>query len=217
MAEIVLAAKKREISNKGANKELRKNGIIPCNYYVKGSDPISFSADEIALNSIVFTSEAHLINIAFDKEEPIRTIIKDVQFDPVSDRIVHIDFQGVTAGQKLEIQIPVSFIGSAIGVKEGGILQESLHKLDIECFPRHIPEHFEIDVENLNVGDSIYIRDLEFENVTILNHEDSIVVSVVVPRIHEEEEIEEEEGVEEEGAAEPEVISKGKSEEDSEE
>ena len=216
MAEIVLAAKIREVSNKGANKELRRNGIIPCNFYSKGSEPISFSAEEIALNPIVFTSEANIINITFEKKKPIKAIIKDIQFDPVKDRIVHIDFQGVTLGQKLEIQIPINFVGNAIGVKEGGIIQEALHKLDVECLPRHIPEHLEVDITNLNVGDSIYIRDLQFENMTILNHEDAMVVSVTLPRVHEEEVVSTEDESEDE-TAEPEVISKGKSEEDSEE
>ena len=133
-----------------------------------------------------------MINITLDNDEPILGIIKDVQFDPVSDRIIHIDFQGVTLGQKLEIQIPLSFTGSSIGVKEGGVLQASLHKLDVECLPRHIPENLEIDVTSLNVGDSIHVKDLSFENVSILNDDDIMVGSVVAPRVHEEEEIAEE-------------------------
>ena len=216
MAEITLAAKKRDVSNKSAKKESRRNGVIPCIYYLKGKDPIMFSAEEIALKQLVFTSETHIINLSFENEKPMGTIIKDVQFDPVTDRIVHIDFLGVTLGQKLEIQIPINFVGSAIGVKEGGILQELLHKLDVECLPRHIPENLSIDVEALAIGNSIHVRDLEFENITILNHEDTTVVSVITPRVEEvDEEVDEE--VEDTEAAEPEVIAKGKAEEDVEE
>lgn len=214
MAEIVLAGKKREVSNKGANKELRRNGVIPCVYYSKETEAVPFSAEEVAVKPLVFTAEAHMINITLDNDEPILGIVKDVQFDPVTDRIVHIDFQGVTLGQKLEIQIPVSFTGNSIGVKEGGILQPSMHKLDVECLPRHIPENFEIDVTHLNIGDSIHVGDLNFENVTLLSNEDSIVVSVVAPRVHEEEEVAEEVEGEDEETAEPEVISKGKAEEE---
>ena len=215
MAEVVLAGKKREVSNKGANKELRRNGLIPCIYYLNGTDPIPFSAEEIALKPLVFTAEAHMISIALDDNEAILGIVKEVQFDPVSDRIVHVDFQGVTLGQKLEIQIPLSFTGSSIGVKEGGVLQASLHKLEVECLPRDIPENLEIDVTALTVGDSIHVRDLSFENVTILNDDDIMVVSVVAPRVEEEEEeiAEEIEGADEE-TAEPEVISKGKADEE---
>ena len=215
MAEITLAATKRELGNKGAKKELRRNGVIPCIYYLKGKDPIMFSAEEVALKPLVFTSETHIINLLFENEEPMGTIIKDIQFDPVTDRIVHIDFLGVTLGQKLEIQIPINFVGSSIGVKEGGILQEILHKLDVECLPRHIPENLSVDVESLAIGDSIHVRDLEYENITILNHEDATVVSVIVPRVEEVEEVEDE--VEDTEDAEPEVIAKGKAEEEEEE
>ncbi len=214
MAEIVLAAKKREIGNKGANKELRRNGVIPCIYYSKGKDPIVFSVEEVALKPLVFTSETHIINLSFENEDPIGTIIKDIQFDPVTDRIVHVDFHGITLGQKLEVQIPINFIGSAVGVKEGGILQEVLHKLDVECLPRHIPENLAVDVTDLAIGDSIHIRDLEFENITILNHDDTTVVSVITPRVEEVDEVEDE--VEEAETAEPEVIAKGKAEDEEE-
>jgi len=217
MAEITLAATKRDLSNKSAKKELRRNGVIPCIYYLKGKDPIMFSAEEVALKPLVFTSETHIINLLFENEEPMGTIIKDIQFDPVTDRIVHIDFLGVTLGQKLEIQIPINFVGSSIGVKEGGILQEILHKLDVECLPRHIPENLAVDVEGLAIGDSIHVRDLEYENITILNHEDATVVSVITPRVEEVEEVEEvDDEVEDTEAAEPEVIAKGKTEEEEE-
>ena len=209
MAEIVLAAKKREISNKGANKNSRKNGVIPCIFYLKGNDPIPFSVDEVTLKPLVFTSEAHIINLIFENEKPIGTIIKDVQFDPVTDRIVHVDFHGITLGQKLEIQIPVNLIGSSKGIKEGGILQQGLHKLDVECLPKDIPEQIDIDITELQIGDSIHIRDLKFENITLLNHEDSSVVSIVAPR--EEEDTEEED---DKDSAEPEVIGKDKTDEE---
>ena len=216
MAEIVLAGKKREIGKKSVNKKLRKDGIIPCIYYLKGADPIPFSVEEVALKPLVFTSEAHIINLSLGKDEKLGSIIKDIQFDPVTDRVVHVDFLGVTLGQVLEIQIPINLIGSSIGIQEGGLLQQGLHKLDVECLPRHIPQNLDIDITELSVGDSIHIRDLEFENLTLLNHEDTPVVSIVAPR---EEEVEEE--VDEEGEiaedTEPEVIAKGKTEEEDKE
>ncbi|VAX23273.1 LSU ribosomal protein L25p [hydrothermal vent metagenome] len=214
MAEITLTAKKREISNKGANKELRRNGVIPCIYYSKDKEPIAFSVEEIALKPLVYTSQAHIINLTFENEEPIGAIIKDVQFDPVTDRVVHADFHGVTLGQMIDVQIPINIIGSAVGVKEGGMVQQNIHKLDVECLPRHIPQHLDVDVSELEIGDSIHIRDLNFEDINILNHDDTIVISVVAPRGEEvEEEAEEVEG-EVEGTAEPEVIAKGKADEE---
>jgi len=214
MAEITLAAKKREISNKGANKELRRNGVIPCIYYSKDKEPIAFSVEEVALKPLVYTSEAHIINLTFENEEPLGAIIKDVQFDPVTDRIVHVDFHGVTLGQMIDVQIPINIIGSAIGVKEGGMLQQNIHKLDVACLPKDIPQHLDIDVTELKMGDSIHVKDLNFENINILNHEDTIIISVVAPRGEEEvEEVEEVEGEGEE-STEPEVIAKGKADEE---
>jgi len=107
-------------------------------------------------------------------------------------------------------------LGSAVGVKEGGLLQESMHKLNVECLPKNIPQSLEIDVTELNIGDTIHVADLNFENITILNPEDTIVVSVVLPKVEKEVEPAEEgeEFAEEEGAAEPEVIGKGKESEE---
>ncbi|MBN1300893.1 MAG: 50S ribosomal protein L25 [Melioribacteraceae bacterium] len=212
MAEISLNAQKREITTKGAVKQMRRNGNVPGTLYLKGSEPISFSVNEVALNPLVFTAETSIINLKIDGTEQ-RCIIKDVQFDPVSDRVIHVDFQGVTVGQSLQLQIPVQITGNAVGVKEGGHLQTFLHKLDVECLPRHIPEHIQIDVTKLSVGDMIHVRDLGIENISILNAEDTVIVGVVAARGTTEETVEELK-TEGEEQAEPEVISKGKSQED---
>ncbi len=215
MAEKILKATRREITTKGAINQLRKDGFVPGIFYLKGNDEIVFSVEEVALNKFVFTSETNVISFTIEGEEPLSCIIKDIQFDPVTDRVVHFDLQGLTLGQTLQLEIPLSFIGSAVGVKEGGILQEQLHKLDVECLPRHIPQNLEIDVTELSLGNSIHVRDLEFENIKILNSDDTSVVSVVQPRAEEEEETEEgDETVVASETAEPEVISKGKSDEE---
>jgi len=216
MAEISLVVKKREISTKGALNKLRREGEVPGVYYLKGKDPVSFSVEEIAINPLVYTSETHIINLKIDGDEPIRSIIKDIQFDPVTDKIVHIDFMGVTMGQELQIQIPTRFLGSPIGVKEGGLLQEYMHKLDVSCLPRNIPESLEIEIGELDIGDTIHIRDLSFENIKLLQHEDVSVVGVIPQRVIEEPTVEEE-VLETEETTEPEVIGKGKSEEETEE
>ena len=220
MAEKILLATKRDISAKGAKgimNKLRRDGFVPGVYYSKGKDQIAFAVEEVALNKYVFTSKTNIIQLTFEGEEAVGCIIKDIQFDPVTDKVVHIDMLGVTLGQVLQLEVPIHFTGSAVGVKEGGILQEVLHRLEVECLPRHIPENLEIDVTELNIGDSIYIRDLEFENITLLNSEDSNVVSVVAPRAEEEveEEVETDE-IDSDEPVEPEVIAKGKSEEEDE-
>lgn len=215
MSDINITVQKREISTKGAVNQLRKEGSVPGILYSKGTEPINISISELLLKPIVYTSEVHLVNLKIDENEGVRSILKDVQFDPLTDKIIHVDFQAITVGKSIQLQVPIALLGSAIGVKEGGRLLQSLHKFDIECLPKDIPEHLEVDISNLEVGDSITVKDLSFENITILNSEDTAVVSVTT--IKEVEEEEEEEILEEDENAEPELITKAKPEEESQE
>lgn len=214
MAEKILKAEKRELGTKGDMNQLRKDGFVPGVYYSKGKDQIIFSVEEKVLNKLVFTSETSIIQLSIENEEPIGCIIKDIQFDPVTDRVVHIDMIGITLGQVMIVEIPISVVGTSVGVKEGGVLQVQLHKLEIECLPRHIPQNLEIDITELNIGDSIHVRDLEFENVKILNNEEATVLSIAQPKLEEVEEEEDDVDAVDGEVAEPEVISKGKSEEE---
>ena len=146
-------------------------------------------------------------------------ILKDVQFDPVSDIPIHFDLLGISENEKIKLEVPITLIGSPAGVKEGGILQHSIHKVDVECFPRNIPSNIEVNIENLNIGDSIHIEDIEVKDFEILDSPDTTIVAVVPPTVEKVEAppVEGEEGAEVpaegEEAAEPEVISKGKKEE----
>jgi len=217
MAEVTLKAKMREVSTKGTLNQQRKNGKVPGVFYIKGNVGIPILVEENDINPLVFTSESHLIQLKIDdhKEEMHEAILKEIQFDPVTDKVVHFDLRGITRGEVLELEIPLMLRGTAQGVKDGGILQQVLHKLHIECLPRHIPEHLEFDVTNLKFGQTITVADLSFEDVKILNPEKSVVLSIVAPKILEEEPVEEEVASDE--PAEPEVIKKGKAEEETNE
>ena len=184
MAEVTLQAKKREISTKGAINQLRKSGKVPGVFYIKGNEGIPIVVEENDINHLVFTSESHLIQLKIegDKEEMHESILKDIQFDPVTDKVVHFDLRGITRGEVVELEIPLILKGTAVGVKEGGVMQQALHKLQIECLPRHIPAHLEFDVTKLKFGETVTIADLNFENVTILNNEKSVVISIVAPK-----------------------------------
>ena len=213
MEKVVLEASTRKIGSKSEIKNQRKNGRIPGVFYLKGNKPISIDVSDKAIKPLVFTGETHLIELKVDNNQEFDCIIKDVQFDPVTDQIVHFDLLGLVSGETFAIEVPLVFNGSAVGVKDGGILQQHLHKLEIECLPKDIPQHLEIDVTELKIGDSIHISDLNFENLTILNQKTTVVVSVNHPKI--EKEPTPEEAVVE--PAEPEVIGKGKGEEETEE
>jgi large subunit ribosomal protein L25 len=216
MAEIVLNAKKREKATKGALNDLRKNGYVPGTFYSKEKDAFSFSAQSVDVNRFVFTSETNIITLKVDDQEELKGIVKDVQFDPITDKVTHFDLLGLTAGQTLQLEIPVTLIGDAVGVKEGGSVQQNTHKLDVECLPKHIPDQIEIDVTKLSIGDSIHVKDLNIENVKILNAETVILASVIAPRTIEEPEEAVEDEILSDEPAEPEVIGKGKSDENDE-
>ncbi len=205
MADYNLTATRRSISTKGAVNEMRRNSLIPGNYYSKGQEAISISVKENSFKPLVFTAESHLVNLTIDSDPAVRCMVKEVQFHPVTDRIIHFDLMGVSANEVLTMEVPILFVGSAVGVKEGGVLQETLHKLEIECLPQFVPQHIEIDITDLHLGKSLHVGDVKIENVTILNAEDVIIVSVLSPRAEEESSTD---------AAEPVVIGKGKAEDE---
>lgn len=213
MADVNIKADVREITTKGAVNELRRNGIVPGVLYSYEMEPVIFSVPELLLKPIVYTTEMRLINLQIGEKEEIKCILKDVQFDPLTDKIIHVDFQAITVGEVIQVQVPINVTGSAIGVKQGGKFVQNLHKIDVECLPKDIPSHLDLDITPLEIGDSILVRDLSIENITILNPEDTSIVSVTTSRAIEEDEISDEEAIEEGETAEPEVISKGKTEE----
>ncbi len=217
MANVNIISEEREISTKGAVNSLRKEGKVPGVLYSKGVEPISFTTTLIALRPIVYTKEMRLVNLKINDKEAITCILKDIQFDPVSDKIIHVDFLAITAGQKIEVQVPVSLIGQSVGIKEGGQIQQHLHKLEVECLPKNIPDHLEIDITELNIGDSVHIRDLSFDNITLTNTDDTLVVAIAAPKAEEEETATEEVVDGDAGEApQPEVIGEKKEDEDSE-
>ncbi len=211
MEKVVLEAKKRTKINKASRSALRKEGRVPAIYYSKHHDPLAIDLSERALKPLVFTSKTHLLSLNLEGQEELECIIKDVQFDPVTEKIVHVDLLGLKKGEKIQIEVPVQLIGTPAGIKEGGVLQHTLHKIEIECLPVDIPEHVEINVSDLKLGHSIHAGDLKFDNFVVLNSAESIIASVTHPKV--EKEATPAEGEE---TKEPEVITKGKAEKEEE-
>jgi large subunit ribosomal protein L25 len=216
MEKVRLKAAERKETAKPARKKIRNLGRVPGVFYSRHTSPINIDVIEKELHPLVFTSKTHLISLNIEGREEQDCIIKDVQFDPVTDRVIHFDLLGLTKGEKIQLEVPVQLKGSAVGIKEGGILQHALHKLEVECLPKDIPEHIEINISSLAVGDSIHVEDLTIENLEILNSKDSLIVSITHAKIKEEPVLAAEEIGEAEEGAEPEVISKGKADESEE-
>ena len=211
MEKVKLEATERKSINKHSRKSTRNSGRVPGVFYSKHVEPIAIEVPQQLINPLVFTAKANLISLKLENHDEYECVIKDVQFDPITDEILHFDLLGVTRGEKIEIEVPIQLLGNAIGVKEGGLLQQSLHKFDVECLPKDIPQFLNIDVSELKLGDSIHVGALSFDNITILNPEDTVVVAVTHPKVEKEVSLEEGEEIPEEAeAAEPEVIGKGK-------
>ncbi|HSD63475.1 MAG TPA: 50S ribosomal protein L25, partial [Ignavibacteriaceae bacterium] len=185
MDKMILEAEVRETGNKKASKFVRKNGRVPGIYYSKHDTPVHISVTEKAINPLVFTSETHLISLQVDGRV-FDCVVKDIQFDPITDKVVHFDLIGLTTGETFQLEVPVLLHGTPVGVKEGGIVQHLIHKLEIECLPKDIPQRVDIDITNLKIGDSVHVKDLTLENITILNTEDSVIVAVSHPKLEKE-------------------------------
>lgn len=214
MSELILKAEKRSGFKRSTSRQMRNNGYVPGIYYINGGENIAIKATELSLRPVVFTDESHVINLEVEGEpKPFSCILKDVQFDPITSRLIHFDLLGLKAGEMINLEIPVALTGNAPGVKDGGILQHILHKLEVKCLPQNIPSHIEIDINALSIGDAVKVGDIKIDNVEILNDANATVVSVVQPAAAA---TTEETAPTEEGTAEPEVITKGKKEEEAE-
>lgn len=215
MAEIILKAERRTEFKKSISNQMRKAGMIPGIYYMVGEEPIPIKANELSLRPLVFTSESNIVSLQIEGEtKPISCILKDTQFEPITGRITHFDLLGLKEGEKITIEVSIILKGSAIGVKEGGIVQHNLHKLEIECLPQNIPPHIDVDISNLAIGDSIKVSDIKMEGISILNDDNASIVSIVPPTV--EAKPEDAGAADGDAQAEPEVISKGKKEESEE-
>lgn len=214
MSEVVLNATVRTQKGKAVG-QLRREDQIPGVYYSRGEENINIAATPLAMKPLIYTSNTHLISLKLDNGVSKTCILRDVQFDPITDRPVHFDLQGVKENETLTVQIPVILLGSPKGVKDGGTLQFIMRNVRVSCLPKFIPEHIELNVAELGMNDSIHVRDIKIENVTILDNESAAIVAVVPPTVIKEEGAAAGAAAPEAGAAaaapaEPEVIAKGK-------
>lgn len=195
--QVQLNVKRRETGKKSA-KLTRNENMIPGVFYTKGEESIPFAVNPMDIRPYVYTAETKIISVKFDNEDDSREgVLKQVDFDPVTDSIVHLDIFGFTRGQKMSVDVPVNVIGSAKGLKEGGLLQHPLYKVSIECLPKDLPSHLEINIEHLGIGDSVFVKDLDYPNITFNVPLDTVIASIVLPRVITEDEVAtEEEGLE---------------------
>ena len=177
MKSITINGSKRESVGKSSSKALRNAGQIPCVLY-GGEGPIHFSAPELAFSKLVYTSNAYTVVIALGEKEQFSAIMQDIQFHPVTDKILHIDFYQLFEDKQISIDIPVKLNGNAIGVRLGGNLQRNKRKLRVKALPTNLPDSIEIDISELNIGDKVYITELSNESYEFLHPDNTVVCQV---------------------------------------
>ena len=195
MKSITIKGSERESVGKKASKALRNAGKVPCVVY-GGEKPLHFSADEPAFKNLVYSPNAHTVKVDLDKGQKVKAVMQDIQFHPVTDKILHIDFYQLFADKEVSMDIPVRLQGNSPGVRNGGRLLFRNRKLTIKALPDNLPDFFDIDISKLKIGDNILVESLKNDAFSILQPDSTVVVQVKTARAAVEIEEEDEEGVE---------------------
>lgn len=186
MKEINVSGQKREDLGKKASKHLRKEGLVPCNLYGEQKEDgkpvaLAFAAPMSELRKIVYTPHIYVINLNIDGESHT-AILKELQFHPVTDALLHVDFYAVNDQKPITIGIPVKLVGLAQGVRDGGRMNLSVRKINVTAPYQQIPEHLDIDVTKLRIGKSIKVGQLSFDGLTMATSKDVVVCSIKMTR-----------------------------------
>ena len=183
MKEINVSGQKRSGLGKKASKMLRKEGLVPCNLYGEkknengAPEAFSFAAPMSELRKIVYTPHIYVIKLVIDGEEHT-AVLKELQFHPVTDALLHVDFYEVNDQKPITIGIPVKLCGLAQGVRDGGRMNLSIRKINVTAPYQQIPEHLDIDVTGLKLGKSIKVGELSFEGLEIATGKEVVVCSI---------------------------------------
>jgi large subunit ribosomal protein L25 len=209
MKSITIKGSKRESVGKVATKALRNADKVPCVLY--GSEnPLHFSANELDFSKLVYTPNAHTVVLDIEGGQKINAILQDIQFHPVNDKILHVDFYQLSDDKEVNMEIPVIIEGAAPGVMlEGGTLMVNKRKLKVRALPNNLPDSIAVDISELKLGNKISIADLVSGDFTILHPDNTVVCKVRTSRASMS--IEEEEEVEGEATAEGEANAEGES------
>ena len=217
MAEVTLEVERREATGKEVAKKLRREGRVPAVVYGAHRDPVAITVDRKAVSELIQKSEHGIRSVFLLKmagtDQQRHAMIKEVTIDPISRKMMHIDFVRVLMDEKVRVTVPVHLNGTAIGVKEGGLLDWQVREIHVECLPNVIPDSIEVDVSALGVHEYLRVKDLSAaEGVKVLDDPERVVVGVTVARA----EVTAEAEVTDIAAtpAEPEVIKKGKTDEE---
>ncbi|MEQ6124977.1 50S ribosomal protein L25/general stress protein Ctc [Pseudotenacibaculum sp. MALMAid0570] len=188
MKSITIKGSQRESVGKSATKALRNAGKVPCVLY-GGDKPVHFSAEEKAFKNLVYTPNVYTAAIELDGQK-FAAILQDIQFHPVSDKILHVDFYQLFDDKEVTMNIPVKLVGTSPGVLNGGSLRFTNRKLKVKALPANLPDFINADISKLRIGNKLYITELFNDEYTFMHPDNTVVVQVRTSRnaVAEEEE-----------------------------
>ena len=168
----------RKAVGKKATKSLRIAGKVPSVLYFKGEDPMSLSIDKKTLYKAM-KSDQRIYEVEINSESQY-VMIKEIQYHPVTDEVIHVDFMRVLRSEKMTISVPIILVGKSVGVTEGGILSQSLNQIEVSCFPTNVPDQVEVNIEHLEINSSVSVADVNIddEDIEILSAQDISIASV---------------------------------------
>jgi len=201
MQRVAIEAVARESGKHGMLSVLRRQGFIPAVIYGHGMAPMSVAVPVRAFERVRRTTGASaIVDLQFEGGKAVTTVVHEYQMNPIRDTYTHVDFLSISLDETLTSRIPIRPVGTAIGLKEGGVLEHSLYELEVEALPLDIPDYLEVDVSDLGLKHSIHVADLKLgDKVKVLTNATATVFSVVAPAIEEAPPVPEE-GVAVEGA-----------------
>ena len=181
MKSITINGSKRESVGKKATQALRNAGQVPGVVY-GGDEPIHFSAEEIAFKNLVYTPDVHTVMVSLEDGTKVNAILQDIQFHPVTDRILHMDFYQIFDDKEVSLEIPVRIVGNSRGVKNGGVLRVVTRKLRVKALPKNLPDFIEVDITEMKIGAKKYITSIETEDFTVMHPDNTVICQIRTSR-----------------------------------
>lgn len=180
MKSITIQGTKRESVGKKSTKALRDAELVPCVVY-GGQEPLNFSTEERSFVGLVYTPEAHTVELVIEGQT-ISAVLQDIQFHPITDKILHVDFYRLSADKPVIMEVPVRITGRAKGVVSGGVLRQSFRKLRLKAIPSNLPDEIVVDVTPLKIGSKLYVGDIKNSAYTFLHPDNAVIVAVKTSR-----------------------------------
>lgn len=180
MKSITIKGSERENVGKKATKAVRDAGMVPCVIY-GGNQPVHFVADERAFKDLVYTPNAHTVVIELNGTS-YNVIMQDIQFHPVSDKILHIDFFQLSDDKEIIMEVPVKVTGTSPGVLLGGVLRLNQRRLKVKALPKNLPDFVEASISELQMGNKLYVTKLETNNFKLMHPDNTVVCQVRISR-----------------------------------